>query len=67
MKRKVTRGSVRLTTSGPIVIPRDARARATPAAAWFAEIAGCVSHGDPVGDLERDHEREIRRDARRRP
>lgn len=34
---------------------------------WLREVAGCVKHGDPVGDLEAEHRREVEADARRRP
>ncbi len=42
------------------------RARRGTASAWVEGVAGIVTRGDPVGDLEREHRREIERDARHR-
>jgi AbrB family looped-hinge helix DNA binding protein len=41
-------------------------AHAQPSA-WLEDVAGCVKGGDPVGDLEAEHKKEVERNARRRP
>lgn len=42
------------------------RRRTRAAQSWLDRIAGCVKRGDPVGDLEDEHRREVERDAHRR-
>jgi AbrB family looped-hinge helix DNA binding protein len=55
---------LRVTSDGNVVTLRAAQRSA--GAMWLSEMAGCVHNGDPVGDLEAEHLREVQADARRR-
>jgi len=56
---------LRVVADGNVVTLSPARRSA--AALWLSEVAGCVRKGDPVGDLEAEHLREVHADALRRP
>jgi AbrB family looped-hinge helix DNA binding protein len=56
---------LRVDADGDVVTLRPVHK--SSAATWLSEVAGCVRTGDPVGDLEAEHRREVLADARRRP
>ena len=58
-----------LTRKGRLVAPKRERERPRSTKPVLDDpidlLTGCITEGDPVGDLEADHRAEVERDARR--